>query len=269
VTTFCPPERARWAPFADRYRIELDLFPPEEHLSQERVVPIHRRNLQVPNVADSIQSATHQVDRTDAERAADHAAIAGSIGELLPALIAKLGATGLAELEISALQVASARRRGSATDASGRSGQGERSLARSTAAGAAPATVGSRRSGPAATVAGTDGRRRARGSLPATVATTPGPISPEPWRPRRPSASTTRAEAGGHPSAPAIVSAASTCWGSPGGCPRTAWSARAWWNRRRGQYGQELVVIDSRPRPPTGTAAAMRHRRPPPTALDR
>ena len=38
--------------------------------------------------------------RTDAERAADHAAIAGSINELLPALIAKLGATGLAELEV-------------------------------------------------------------------------------------------------------------------------------------------------------------------------
>ena len=40
------------------------------------------------------------VVRTDAERVADHATIAGSIDELLPALIAKLGATGLAELEI-------------------------------------------------------------------------------------------------------------------------------------------------------------------------
>lgn len=39
-------------------------------------------------------------ERSDAERAADHASIAGSIDELLPALIAKLGATGLAELEI-------------------------------------------------------------------------------------------------------------------------------------------------------------------------
>ena len=39
-------------------------------------------------------------ERTDAERAADHAVIAGSIDELLPALIAKLGATGLAELEV-------------------------------------------------------------------------------------------------------------------------------------------------------------------------
>jgi biotin carboxyl carrier protein len=39
-------------------------------------------------------------ERSTAAKAADHAAIAGSIDELLPALIAKLGATGLAELEI-------------------------------------------------------------------------------------------------------------------------------------------------------------------------
>ena len=40
------------------------------------------------------------VERSAAERAVDHAAIGQSIDELLPALIAKLGATGLAELEI-------------------------------------------------------------------------------------------------------------------------------------------------------------------------
>jgi biotin carboxyl carrier protein len=45
-------------------------------------------------------AAPAAVERTDEERAADHAAIAGSIDELLPALIAKLGATGLAELEV-------------------------------------------------------------------------------------------------------------------------------------------------------------------------
>src|SRR5258705_6418750 len=39
-------------------------------------------------------------DRTDAERSADHAAIGRLSDELLPALIAKLGATGLGELEI-------------------------------------------------------------------------------------------------------------------------------------------------------------------------
>ncbi len=41
-----------------------------------------------------------RTDRTDAERAADHAAIDRLSAELLPALIAKLGATGLGELEV-------------------------------------------------------------------------------------------------------------------------------------------------------------------------
>lgn len=38
--------------------------------------------------------------RTDADRAADHAAIHRLTSDLLPALIAKLGATGLGELEV-------------------------------------------------------------------------------------------------------------------------------------------------------------------------
>lgn len=41
-----------------------------------------------------------RAERTAEERAADHTAIARSIDELIPALIAKLGATGLAELEV-------------------------------------------------------------------------------------------------------------------------------------------------------------------------
>lgn len=49
---------------------------------------------------DTVRLETQEAVRTDAERAADHAAIATSIDELLPALIAKLGATGLAELEV-------------------------------------------------------------------------------------------------------------------------------------------------------------------------
>ena len=44
--------------------------------------------------------AVGRVIRSPEERAADHATISESIDELLPALIAKLGATGLAELEI-------------------------------------------------------------------------------------------------------------------------------------------------------------------------
>lgn len=44
--------------------------------------------------------ATGAVGRTDGARAADHAAIGRLADELLPALIAKLGATGLGELEV-------------------------------------------------------------------------------------------------------------------------------------------------------------------------
>jgi len=54
-------------------------------------------------VADTIQTETREPAESDPSangRSADRAAIAGSIGELLPALIAKLGATGLAELEV-------------------------------------------------------------------------------------------------------------------------------------------------------------------------
>jgi biotin carboxyl carrier protein len=47
-----------------------------------------------------VPAAQTELDRSASERAADHAAIADSIDELLPTLIAKLGATGLAELEI-------------------------------------------------------------------------------------------------------------------------------------------------------------------------
>ena len=51
------------------------------------------------NVNDS-PVAQPEIQQATAERAAEHAAIAGSIDDLLPTLIAKLGATGLAELEV-------------------------------------------------------------------------------------------------------------------------------------------------------------------------
>ena len=50
--------------------------------------------------AQRTAAEARQADRTAAERTADRAAIAESIDEVLPALIAKLGATGLAELEV-------------------------------------------------------------------------------------------------------------------------------------------------------------------------
>jgi biotin carboxyl carrier protein len=51
-------------------------------------------------VPEPVVSDDGRQARDDAERAADHAAIDRLTGELLPALIAKLGATGLGELEV-------------------------------------------------------------------------------------------------------------------------------------------------------------------------
>ncbi len=51
-------------------------------------------------MSDTVGMETREAPSSEAERSANHAAIAGSIDELLPALIAKLGATGLAELEV-------------------------------------------------------------------------------------------------------------------------------------------------------------------------
>ena len=49
---------------------------------------------------DPAQPDARRPERSSAERRADHAAIDRLSGELLPALIAKLGATGLGELEV-------------------------------------------------------------------------------------------------------------------------------------------------------------------------
>ena len=101
--------------------------------------------------------------RSPAERAADHAAIAASIDELLPALIAKLGATGLGELEIreDALRVRIRRPADSVVrhdrrvgDRPGRADRGARS-----AAPTPPATTTIHVSGLTAVGPGRDGRQ--------------------------------------------------------------------------------------------------------------
>lgn len=51
-------------------------------------------------MAEPVEPEARQADRSAADRAADHAAIGRLSSELLPALIAKLGATGLGELEV-------------------------------------------------------------------------------------------------------------------------------------------------------------------------
>ena len=49
---------------------------------------------------ETVEPAARPQDRSAEERSADHAAIDRLGAELLPALIAKLGATGLGELEV-------------------------------------------------------------------------------------------------------------------------------------------------------------------------
>jgi biotin carboxyl carrier protein len=126
--------------------------------------------------------AAGHAERSAADRAADHAAIADSIDELLPALIAKLGATGLAELEVreDSLRV---RLRRPAVSAAGQDGRaGERSVrgdrSRGSAAAAAPGhaagltPVGPGRQGRDGRAAG-DGRDGPRLDEPRAVATSP------------------------------------------------------------------------------------------------
>jgi len=109
-------------------------------------------------------AAQEPIERSAAARSADHAAIAGSIDELLPALIAKLGATGLAELEIreDALRVRLRRPPEGAVPHDRRAGDRARG---DRARGAAPSGGGSHGPGLTPVGPGRDGRdgREARG----------------------------------------------------------------------------------------------------------
>ena len=90
-------------------------------------------------MSGSLPADARQPDESAAERAADHAAIDRLTDELLPALIAKLGATGLGELEVreggwrvrlrrpaTAASASPARERKSAERKSGERGSGDR-----------------------------------------------------------------------------------------------------------------------------------------------
>ena len=133
---------------------------------------------------EPFQPDARQADRTTAERAADHAAIADSIDELLPALIAKLGATGLAEIEVreDALRVRLRRPAdaGATHDrrTSDRGARGDRSRGSPAPAGVPHATgltpVGPGREGPGREGrTGGDGRDAARLDEPRAIATSP------------------------------------------------------------------------------------------------
>jgi biotin carboxyl carrier protein len=99
-------------------------------------------------VPDPSQPTDRHADRTDADREADHAAIDRLSAELLPALIAKLGASGLGELEVreGAWRVRLRRPGSGVAAASGprdrRAGDRDRERERAARATAAAAAVG-------------------------------------------------------------------------------------------------------------------------------
>ncbi len=108
-----------------------------------------------------------RTDRTDAERSDDHAAIDRLSAELLPALIAKLGATGLGELEVREGAWRVRLRRpgvptGPATSKERRQGDRDRTgraaPPAATHAGASLTPVGPGRDGRDGTASGRDGR---------------------------------------------------------------------------------------------------------------
>jgi biotin carboxyl carrier protein len=118
-------------------------------------------------VSEPVQPEAHETDRSAAERSADRAAIATSISELLPTLIAKLGATGLAELEVreNGLRVRLRRpaERSGALDrrSTDRADRGDRTARGTPAPGASPHPVGLTAVGPGRE--GRDGRDRRDG----------------------------------------------------------------------------------------------------------
>jgi len=133
----------------------------------------------VPESTQPAGRGTDRAERTDAERTADHAAIDRLSAELLPALIAKLGATGLGELEVreGAWRVR-LRRPGTPVSATGtakerRASERERDRAARSAAPGAPGglsltPVGPGRDGRDGSTNGRDGR-----SDGPTIATSP------------------------------------------------------------------------------------------------
>ncbi len=217
---------------------------------------------QLPLETGVVEAATapERVVRSAEARAADHAAIAGSIDELLPALIAKLGATGLAELEVreDALRVRLRRPPEGAVPhdrrAGDRTGRGDR--ARGTSAPGAPHVPGLTPVGPGRDGhdgregrGGAGGRETARSDAGRAVATSPAVGI---YHPRSEARAGTRVRAGDRLGTvdmlgvPQEVVAPSD--GLIGASLVDAGDAV--------EYGQELVVIEFATSVPAGSSAA-------------
>ena len=204
---------------------------------------------------EPVQPEASRPDRSAAERSADHAAIDRLSGELLPALIAKLGATGLGELEIreGAWHVRLRRPADGAPTSAARDrrpGERERSArgpgAPTTAYGQTGLTpVGPGRDGRDGERDGRDGRDGRESRLATAPPATRDGSSPA----RRRSASSSRGPtpAPARGCGPATGSDRSTCWASRRrSSPRPTASSGASLVEAGDavEYGQELILIE-------------------------
>ena len=194
-------------------------------------------------------------ERTAAERSADHAAIDRLADELLPALIAKLGATGLGELEVREGGWRVRLRRPGDGPAPAPSARAAPGRARACRSRPAPAPARSRQpTGMTPVGPGRDGRDAAArdgagGRDGATAATARSATTAASWRPRRPSASSSRGRrrVPGPRSGPATGSARSTCSASPQEVVAPSDGVVGASLVEPGdavEYGQELIVIE-------------------------
>ncbi|MFL5672747.1 MAG: acetyl-CoA carboxylase biotin carboxyl carrier protein [Chloroflexota bacterium] len=132
----------------------------------------------MPESTQPADRVTDRPERTDADRMADHVAIDRLSAELLPALIAKLGATGLGELEVREGRWRVRLRRPGIPAPTGATVKDRRSAERDRERGARPGGAGAPGLGLTPVGPGRDGRdgsnngRDARPDGP-TVATSP------------------------------------------------------------------------------------------------
>lgn len=153
--------------------------PPERRRSERRAAD--------PTVARGAPKRTDD-DRTAAQRAADHAAIERLTGDLLPALVAKLGASGLGEIEVREGPWKVRLRRPAQGPNLGRraTDRGSRSQPGHAGHGHAPAALeGHRPTRPAAGTTGPAAAHSTNGSGPAGTSPVPAEPRPEPPEPNR------------------------------------------------------------------------------------
>jgi len=195
-------------------------------------------------VPDALQPDEDRSSRTAADRSGDHAAIDRLTEELLPALVAKLGATGLGELEIKEGAWRVRLRRAAGTQpSSGRDKRRERGGDRGEAGADRPGERGQDRGGRAgqAGLAGQAAHHPSEGtstrSDSRTVATSPAVGI---YRPRPELAAGTRVRAGDRIGAVDMLGVAQEVVAPVDGIVGASLAQSG----DAVEYGQELIVIE-------------------------